>query len=380
MTLKRALSLSVAADDMALPAPRPTPYWHTLADIAYAIVAIDALDETDALLTPVVIERRRVATERALASAHLDLTRRGEAITYATPAPSPFVATTSDRKIKRGKKGATVTVTRRGRVLVVGDSSALDDQDTRNGRVPRVVIAHAIDALRGHNRLGHVDGDALARLTSALYDIPDLIGTDHYSWSEATPEIPIADVASLVTHTCGITAGIAPAVDSALMPTTWARAPRPTRQHVTRRRVNAPRKRKSDPAPRENVVLGDPALCPWRAWFLVTELPAGADDAGAMFIGHRRVTRGENVRTTRRATFRDSFVIARDAVLPDALASLASVVQSDGAGKYRWRVVDTDTAGTITVDKRGRVSITGAGYAIRQCATIDALRKRLASV
>ena len=125
--------------------------------------------------------------------------------------------------------------------------------------------------------------------------------------------------------------------------------------------------------------MGDRSM-PWRAWWHVIELPAGADDASVMFLGHRRVTRGASKTRPTRATvtYRDSFAISRDAELADALASLASVVQSDGAGKYRWRVVDTDTAGTITVDKRGRMSIMGAGYTVRQCATLDALRKRLA--
>lgn len=334
---------------------------------------------TDSAIAATIADR--VSPNRLTRAAVLDPRRRGESIAYTAPAPSPFTATTSERRVKRGKKGPSVTVTRRGRVLVVGDSTALDDQTTRSGRVPRRVISHAIDALRDHNRLGHVDGDALARLTTALYDIPELIGTDHYSWSEATPEIPVSDVAALVTHTCGLTAGIAPAVDALTMPTTWARAPRPTRQHATRRRIAVPRKRAADPAPREHVVLSD-RLSPWRQWFRVVELPAGADDTAHMFVGHRRVKRGAADSHAKHATvtYRDSFVIARDADLRDALASLASVVQSDGAGKYRWRVVDTDTAGTITVDKRARVSVLGAGYAIRQCATIDALRKRLANI
>ena len=385
--MNRKMSLSVAADDMALPASRPRPYWHVLADIAYVSATLRGdehgqvtranghnTDTSDLELAHVMLDRRRIATERALASKHLDMTRRGEAVSYATPAPSPFVSTVSDRKIKRGKRGPSVTVTRRGRVLVVGDSTALDDQDTRNGRTPRVVISHAIDELRRGNALGHVDGNALARLTTALYDIPDLIGTDHYSWSEATPEIPVADVAALVTHTCGISAGINPRVDAFAMPAAEWRAPRPIAQHVTRRRLTVPRPRKSDPAPRETVGIVCDAV---RSWYHVTELPAGADQSGAMFHGHRLIKRGETVKRARATVYRDSFVVTS----ADDVATLAAIVMHDGAGKYRWHVAGDATAGgVVTVDKRGRVSVTGPGYAVRQCATVDALRKRLAAI
>jgi len=308
----------------------------------------------------------------------LDPMTRGESVSYTRPAPSADVATRSTKRTKRTKKGASVTVGARGRVWTVGDSQAHDDQTTRTGRVPRSVISHAIDELRRGNRYGHVDGDALAALTTRLYDIPDLIGTDHWSWSQATVEIPSSGAAVLAAATCGITAGIAPAVDAATMPRGEWRHPRNMRTMPTRRRVTMPRKRAADPIPREHVVMG----APWRTWHHVIELPAGADRPDHMWHGHRLVTRGATVRTVRREATapRESFVIDDGADIVDAVAALAAVVQDDGRARYGWRVADGSAIGTITVDKRSRLSVTGIGEPIRQCATVDALRKRLATV
>jgi hypothetical protein len=327
---------------------------------------------TDAALLEMVAERS--APERLARRAVLDDKRRGEHVTATTVAPSPFVSTVATRKVGRGKKGPRVTVTRRGKVWTVGDSRALDDQTTRNGRVPRVVIAHAIDELRAGNRFGHVDGDALAALTTRLYDVPELIGTDSWSWSQSTPEIPSSGAAVLAAQTCGITAGIAPMVDRALLPDVPLGHVRKPRQWPTRRRVTMPRARQSDPLPREHVQRGV-----W-TWEHVTELPAGTDDAATIWHGHRKVTRGESKTRPRHAVNgpRDAFLIADDVNLADALASLAAVVKDDGAGRYTWRVVDTDTHGRITVDKRGRVSVVGAGFEVRQADTLDALRRKLA--
>jgi hypothetical protein len=381
--LKRALSLSVAADEMALPKDAPRAYWHVLADMAYVTTATD-----DASLAYVMLERRRVATERALATAHLAFDRRGDAETYTTSAPSPFVATVSERKVKRGKKGTTTTITARGRSWVAGDSQALDDQTTRSGRVPRVVISHAIDALRDGARFGHVNGDQLAALTTRLYDVPALIGSDQWSWSEATPEIPSSGAAVLAAQTCGLSGGTVPMLDLALapeyrcadadprwFPTAWPRKPH-LRRHAARLRLPVPRARQSDPVPRETVRRGV-----W-TWEHHAELVAPAADPAYMWHGHRVVKRGETVRKNGNAaaTYRDAFVISHNLDLRDALASLASVVADDGKGKYRWSVEGTDIAGTLTVDGRGRVSVIGAGIEIRQASTLDAVRKQLARV
>jgi hypothetical protein len=318
----------------------------------------------------------------------LDPTRRGDADTYTTAAPSPFVATTSARKVKRGKKGTSTTITTRGQVWTVGDSQALDDQLTRNGRVPRVVISHAIDELRNGSRFGHVDGDKLAALTTRLYDIPELIGTDHWSWSQSTPEIPSSGAAVLAAQTCGLSGGAVPMLDLALapeykcadddprwFPTSWPRKPHMRRQ-TTRLRLPAIRARKADPAPYEHVLRGV-----W-TWEHVRECVAPSADPSHMFLGHRLVKRGDTAARPRGATvtYRDSFVIDPSADLAESLASIASIVRDDGPGKYRWRVDGTDAAGTMTVDKRGRVSIIGAGYEIRQATSLDAVRRHLAYV
>jgi hypothetical protein len=96
-----------------------------------------------------------------------------------------------------------------------------------------------------------------------------------------------------------------------------------------------------------------------------------------MFHGHRLIKRGDTVKRARATVYRDSFVVSS----ADDVATLAAIVIGDGQGKYRWHVAGDATAGGIvTVDKRGRVSVTGPGFAVRQCATVDALRKRLAAI
>jgi hypothetical protein len=314
----------------------------------------------------------------------LDPSRRGDAETYTTAAPSPFVATTSERKVKRTKKGQSTKITRRGRVWTVGDSQALDDQTTRNGRVPRVVISHAIDELRNGARFGHVNGDALAALTTRLYDVPALLGSDQWSWSEATPEIPSSGAAVLAAQTCGLSGGMSPLLDAVLapeyrcevddprwFPTSWPRKPH-MRRHAARLRLSVPRRRKLDPVPVETVERG------LVRWHHVTECVAPSADAATMWHGHRLVTRGATSGHAHRptVTYRDAFRV----VSVHDLASVADVVRDDGPAKYRWTVADSDASGVLTVDKQSRVSIVGAGYDIRQVRTADALRKRLAHV
>ena len=333
----------------------------------------------------------------------LSLARDGEATTYGTAAPSPFVATVSERKVKRGKRGTSVTVTRRGRTWVGGDSTAMDDTYMV---VPRVVAQHAIDALRSGNAFGHADGDALARLTTLLYGglVPDEIGTDSYSWSEATPALPMApaDMAEMTEHRVGITGGLVPAVDAATAPRGHGRhygAISSTRAKVvkpaTRRTLPTPRVRKSDPRNRDTVKRG-----PY-AWYLVTEHRCGTDTpvlrttvprtehrddmgrltyvsgardtvrttstaATVMHLGHRTVNRGATVREAStdgsKSTVVDTFVIGR----LSELATIARSLRNGGRGRYGWRTAAA--AGTLTVDARGRWSATDTdrGVIVRQ--------------
>jgi hypothetical protein len=350
-----------------------------------AVIAREAFALADAK----ALRTMEVGSRDANRAAILDqLARGGDATSYTGPEPSPFVATVSERRTGRNRKGTTTKVTRRGKVWVVGDSTALDDQTTRNGRIPRVVISHAIDQLRtgnryGHaddlptgNRLGHADGDALARLTTTLYDVPELIGTDHYSWSEATPEIPTADARLLAVHRCGISGGLSPLLDSAIAPeyrtddndSRWFPSgystPVHVAQHVARTRVTQPRRRATDPIPADH------------------EIVSGADDPAYMFVGHRKVLRGSTVREQRKSSsksskVRETFEVPNDSNVRENVAYLAATVQHDGPGTYAWRTVDGLLSGRITVDKRKRMSLTGA-FVVRQCATTTALVRRLA--
>lgn len=349
---------------------------------------VDASTVDDTLSACLAAVLPSVPRADANVTALLDSTRRGESETYTTPAPSWYVSTVSDRKVSRGKKGTQTTITYRGRVAVVGDSAAHDDQTTRNGNVPRVVISHAIDELRGHSRFGHVDGDKLAALTTRLYDVPALIGSDHWSWSEATPEIPSSGSAVLAAQTCGLSGGAVPMLDAAVgpeyrtadgdtrwYPTGYARKHH-LRTHSTRLRLPVPRKRKSDALPLEHVVLASP----WRAWMHVQECIAPTADSARVFHGHRVVTRGETVKRNRATVIRESFIIAREADIAHVLPNIAATVVDDGKAKYGWRVDGTDIAGVLTIDARKRMSVTGLAEPVRQCVTVDALRKRIATL
>ena len=348
--------------------------FHTAADPAAAPRGAARFEEiTAAVLAGTDPTAPAVIDERV--HAILDPRTRGESVTYTRPAPTPFTATVSTRKVRRGKKGTSTTITGpRGKVWVVGDSSqgrTIGDA----ARIPAVVVQHAIDELRRGNRYGHVDGDALAALTTRLYDVPDLIGTDHWSWSAATVEIPSSGAAVLAAQTCVITAGISPRVDSFTMPRGEHRKPRNVRTMPPRRRVTMPRRRTADPTPREHVVRGV-----W-TWEHVIELPAGADDAAHMFHGFRKVRRGDTAHSRRRTAqpARDSFVIDETADVIDAVTSLAAIVRDDGKGKYGFRTADGTYVGTISVDARARFSVTGIGEPVRQCRTVDALRAKLAA-
>jgi len=298
-------------------------------------------------------------------------------------------ATSSGKKVTRGKRGTSTTITTRGRVVVVGDSHAFDDS-LLTPRVPRVVVAHAIDALRAGNRLGHADGNALARLTDRLYgdDIPALIGTDHYGWSEASPEIPMDAHAlqALIVTTSGLSGGADHALDSFASPrghgnhygalTAYTRK---ARTFPLRRRVNVPRERVSDAKPRERYTLRTDHHAAYgtrSTIYRVTELRGGADNDAALFVGNRRVARGATVhgkRSTRSAIV-ETFTVDTLA----ALATVAASLKSIGAARYAWQC--GSATGTLTVDKRGRVSIVGNGVEIRQATSLATLRKRLASI
>jgi len=368
-------------DGTDIPGPNPAPY-HVPAARGQS-----RADEIAAALAAGIDPRHHVdVVHDGPVRAILDPRTRGESISYTRPAPSPFVATVSGRKVTRGKRGTSTTITTRGRVLVVGDSTAIDDQTTRTGRVPRVVISHAIDALRDHNRYGHVDGDRLAALTSRLYDVPDLIGTDHWSWSGAV-EIPSSGAAILSRHRTGISGGMSPLLDAAIGPEYRTRdddpawfpagypAPVHIRRHATRVRISTPRGRKLDAAqPSTRVILAG-KNGRGTSWWTVSTLRAGTDRPGTVFIGFDRVTRGETVKNERRAVIRDTFVVDSVGDVP----TLAAIVADDGPGRYVWTLADGTDSGIVTVDKRGRLSITSdSGIVVRQCRTIDALRRRVA--
>jgi len=368
-------------DGTDIPGPNPAPY-HVPAARGTA-----RADEITAALRDGIDPRHHadvVHDDRV--HAILNPATRGESIAYTRPAPSPFTATVSGRRTTRGKKGTTTTITTRGRVYVVGDSHAIDDQTTRTGRIPRVVISHAIDALRDGNRLGHVDGDRLASLTTRLYDVPELIGTDHWSWSNAV-EIPSTGAAVLSRHRCGISGGMSPTLDAAVAPEyrtrdddpAWYPAGYPVtvtmRRFPSRVRVSTPRGRRNDPVqPTTRVILAG-ANGRGSSWWTVETLRAGTGDDRTAFVGYDRITRGDTVKSQRRAVVRETFTVSS----VDDVPTLAAVVQSDGPGRYVWHAVDDDDRGTITVDKRSRVSVTSdSGIVVRQCRTIDALRRRIA--
>ena len=297
-------------------------------------------------------------------------------------------ATASGKRVTRGKTGTSTTITTRGRVVVVGDSHAFDDE-LLTPRVPRVVVSHAIDELRTGNRFGHVDGNALARLTDRLYgdSIPALIGTDHYGWSEASPEIPMDSHAlqALIVTTVGLSGGADRTLDTFAAPRghgahygTLTAYKRKGRTFPRRTRVHVPRERKTDVKPRTRFVLRTDHHAAYGAtsnvWCAV-EVRGSGDDDTTMFVGYRRVARGATVhgKRTSRTAIVETFTVRTMVELATVAASLRSI----GAARYGWQC--GSATGTMTVDKRGRVSIVGNGVEIRQTTSLATLRKLLAA-
>lgn len=316
------------------------------------------------------------------------------------PEPSWHTSATSARKVTRNKRGTSTVVTSRGRVHVVGSSDWTLAQATHIGNVPASVAKHAIDTLREHNRFGHVDGDALARLTDRLYgsDIPALIGTDHYGWSEATPEIPMDTTAlqALIVTTAGLSGGASATLDGAVAPRghgrhngtlTAYRRKMPT--FPIRTRVSSLKPRKADDNGRTRFTIIGRGYGPHNdndvahnahgtrsAIWRTIEVRGATGEPGTFYIGRRKVEQSGTLHGSRvaRSTIVETFTI--DA-LPE-LATIAASLIGIGPARYAWQ---TGTAsGTLTVDKRRRVSVVGDGVTIRQATSLKTLRRKLADI
>jgi len=191
---------------------------------------------------------------------------------------------------------------------------------------------------------------------------------------------------ALIVTTAGLSGGASPTLDAFAAPrghgshygalTAYRRK---SRTFPLRSRVSVPRERVSDAKPRERYTLRTEQHAAygtrstvWRA----IEVRGSADNDAALFVGNRRVARGATIhgkRSTRSAIV-ETFTV--DTLI--ALATIAASLRSIGAARYAWQC--GSQSGTMTVDKRGRVSIVGNGVEIRQATSLATLRKRLASI
>lgn len=302
------------------------------------------------------------------------------------------------KRTTRNKGRTTVRVTGRGELsTLIGAREAHRDA----GRVPMAVVDHALESAleTAHG----TDGDALARLADRWAhaigaDLPELIGTERYAWSQAgTMPTDPGVIASLVTTTVGISGGYAPTLDRVTAHPATVRPPRKPRPYPTRLRIGAYRQRSADPVGtttvhgRRNIrpdIWRDPVtekVRPRLRWN-VTTLSSLADD-DRMFIGHGpMVPRGETVREARKGPT----IPVRDSLRSETLGpadmiseTIAAAQRSDHAwGRWEWHAAD-DSRGAVTIAQSGRYGISGSGIRVvgqrSASAAIAAAQRQLAA-
>lgn len=296
------------------------------------------------------------------------------------------------RKRTTRSKGRTSTrVTGRGELsTLAGAREAHSDA----GRVPMAVVDHALDNVR---ETAHgADGDALAQLADRWAhaigaDLPALIGTERYAWSEAgTMPTDPAILASIATTTCGITGGVHHGADVALMGPAIVRkrkrATFPARLSAGTyvRRATDPRGKRTRYG-RRNVrpdVWHDPVtetVRPRLRWDVIA-LPAIGHDPDRMFIGHGPdIARGESTRDKRKRTaraVRES--VCTDRPIVDTIRATVEHAQrsADPVGRWEWHAAD-DARGVVTISARGAMGVSGHGLRVRSARTIGALLKNV---
>ena len=269
------------------------------------------------------------------------------------------------------------------------------------GRVPAIVMQHALANVR---QTAHgSDGDALAAIAdmwckAAGEDLPALIGTERYAWSESgTMPVDPAIIASIARTRSGISAG----ADHALDVFTGASV---THKHRGKRwgsrlRV-APMVQRSGEHPRRYVMRGanrgtnhitgeHMSSC----WWHVHELPAIAHDGEHAFMGHGAMAvRPATTRQVREANARDT--LSESFALADRIATLAAAGDSDAtatamreaidmarkvhkSGRFGWST--HDARGVFTISVKGRVGVSGDGVRVSGARTAKAAAAAMAA-
>jgi hypothetical protein len=221
-------------------------------------------------------------------------------------APDPYEAVRATVKVNRTRKGRTqVKVLRHGDVFVIGSEYANGvESDGRYTDCTARVHLTTARALIAQCRLGARGGRSaidLVKLTNRAYALP-MVGTDVRAYAQIIPsDLSTAHLAApcarhrseLVDAGCDVPDIVRHAAqrDAAHDATTASQR--------ARERVGTIVRRKRDPEAQNGTQHLLAQRSDGTSWFAVRELDAPADDPATMFVGHRRVIRGETDRDVR---------------------------------------------------------------------------------
>lgn len=265
----------------------------------------------------------------------------------ATPADPYVSAITSTIVRKRSKRGTYSEVRRYGQTLVTGNVTPSHELTPST-----VGTEYMLEQCKRGN--GYYDGIGVARVATAVYELPELIGGEQTSYSEVLP----ADVSAGLTD-YSYSAWTTGAYDGVTRHS-YRRV-----KYSTRVRLPHPRARKGESfEPR--TVDG------------VTMLVAPAENSDSLFMGHRRMTRVASARGKRvPRTYSETFRLTES----DPVGSLFVVATDLQRGTaVRWHVVN-GARGTLTRGRNGRYSFTLDGsneYRVRGVRTVATLVRNIA--
>ena len=291
------------------------------------------------------------------------------------PAPDWYTSQASDIQRKRSNSGKTVTtVLKHGRGWSTGsgrlhsvygphlrDLTNYDgiDRETRDVRFAALLS----DVRRSAN--GSYDGIDLARLTSAIYDVPALIGGESESWSEVIPEEVSAQVRDGAYVMGDGTEGTGGNYNYAAHSTATVDKKR-DRDPVawpTRTRLPMPRVRDAE-----------------RTDHMSIELLGAHTDTDYAWRGHHKYLRPPTVKRSRETTrVTTAVVIPDNQLLPDALA--AAALGMERGDRVAWREPRTGDTGTLTFSKGGQYTcrISGGAWRVYGLRTVKGLRNAIAN-
>lgn len=298
---------------------------------------------------------------------HLRITDRpfvSDPVLAAQREEDPYSAATRSVIVrKRSKRGTYSRVARYGQTLVSGDSRPTQESLVVESALTILFrLAATEQCRRGH---GLYDGIGIARVATASYSLPTLIGGEQKSYSEVLP-----DDISLALRGESYSYG------------SWTTGPY---DGLTRHNVKVARfpiSRESLPWPRERD--GENLSVRYDISSRTARLVAPASDTEHLFVGHRRTVRPSTVRGKRVArVVRETFLLAGDPLvaLRTVAETVSTVAREEKSGsRYLWHV-ENGARGSLTVTKNGRLSMTMSGspeLSVRGVRTVTTLVESVA--